>query len=73
MARIAGREIELIPGTPAVGGTSRRCPDISKLAQLGYKPRVPLDEGLKRTLDWYWHGEHLAPMAGRHRGGRPIC
>ena len=36
------------------GSTARRCPDISKLARLGYKPRVPLSEGLKPTLDWYW-------------------
>jgi nucleoside-diphosphate-sugar epimerase len=54
IARAGGREIEPIAGPPAAGGTLRRCPDISKLARLGYKPRVPLDEGLKTTLDWYW-------------------
>jgi nucleoside-diphosphate-sugar epimerase len=54
IARAGGREIEPIAGPPAAGGTLRRCPDISKLARLGYKPRVPLDEGLKPTLDWYW-------------------
>ena len=27
----------------APGGTPRRCPDISKLGRLGYKPRVPLE------------------------------
>jgi nucleoside-diphosphate-sugar epimerase len=57
----AGRAIELIPGTLAAGGTMRRCPDISKLAKLGYKPRVPLDEGLETTLDWYWSHADLAP------------
>jgi nucleoside-diphosphate-sugar epimerase len=54
IARAGGREIEPIAGPPAAGGTLKRCPDISKLARLGYKPRVPLDEGLKPTLDWYW-------------------
>jgi nucleoside-diphosphate-sugar epimerase len=54
IARAGGREIEPVAGPPAAGGTRRRCPDISKLARLGYKPRVPLDEGLKPTLDWYW-------------------
>jgi nucleoside-diphosphate-sugar epimerase len=54
IACTAGREIELISEAPAAGGALRRCPDISKLAGLGYKPRVPLDEGLKLTLDWYW-------------------
>jgi nucleoside-diphosphate-sugar epimerase len=63
VARAAGREIELVSGPPAAGGTPRRCPDISKLAKLGYKPRVPLDQGLKATLDWYWRNAELAPKA----------
>jgi nucleoside-diphosphate-sugar epimerase len=63
IAAHAGREIELVPGNAAVGGTMRRCPDISKLAKLGYKPRVPLNEGLAPTLDWYWQHAELAPKA----------
>lgn len=35
------------------GGTSRRCPDISKLRKLGYSPKINLDEGLRVTVDWY--------------------
>jgi nucleoside-diphosphate-sugar epimerase len=54
IAAHARREIELVPGPPQLGGTMRRCPDISKLARLGYKPRVPLERGLPPTLDWYW-------------------
>lgn len=61
IAAVCGREIDLIAGKPMAGGTTRRCPDISKLAKLGYKPRVPLSEGLKPTLDWYWRNVHLAP------------
>jgi nucleoside-diphosphate-sugar epimerase len=60
VARAAGREIALVKGAPAKGGTPRRCPDISKLAKLGYKPRMPLDQGLKVTLDWYWRNADLA-------------
>jgi nucleoside-diphosphate-sugar epimerase len=59
-ARAAGREIDLVAGPLAAGGTPRRCPDISKLAALGYKPRVSLDEGLKPTLEWYWRNADLA-------------
>ncbi len=62
-AAAVGREIELIAGPLQAGGTPRRCPDISKLAALGYKPRVPLDAGLKPTLDWYWQHADLAPKA----------
>jgi nucleoside-diphosphate-sugar epimerase len=61
VARAAGREVDLVAGEAAAGGTLRRCPDISKLAGLGYKPRVPLDEGLRPTLDWYWRNADLAP------------
>jgi nucleoside-diphosphate-sugar epimerase len=63
MAKLAGREIELVPGPLQAGGTPRRCPDISKLARLGYKPAVPLDLGLKATLDWYWRNSDLAPKS----------
>ena len=57
----AGRNIDLVGGKLQAGGTMRRCPDISKLAKLGYKPRVPLAEGLKATVDWYWRNTDLAP------------
>ena len=61
VAAAAGRTIEIVPGPLQAGGTPRRCPNISKLAKLGYKPRVPLDEGLKPTVDWYWRNADLAP------------
>ncbi|MFH1408348.1 MAG: NAD-dependent epimerase/dehydratase family protein [Nanoarchaeota archaeon] len=31
----------------------RRCPDITKLKQLGYDPKVMLKEGLARTMKWH--------------------
>ena len=63
MAAMAGREIVLAPSDLQEGSTPRRCPDISKLAALGYRPRVPLDEGLPATLKWYWDHESVAPAA----------
>ena len=27
--------------------------DISKIKKLGYKPQVGIDEGMKKTFDWY--------------------
>ena len=36
------------------GSTNRRCPDISKSKnELGYAPKVRLEDGLKKTLTWY--------------------
>jgi nucleoside-diphosphate-sugar epimerase len=61
MAAVAGRAIALEPSAVLQGSTPRRCPDISKLAKLGYRPRVPLDQGLPPTLDWYWNHEDMAP------------
>jgi nucleoside-diphosphate-sugar epimerase len=63
MAAIAGREIALRPSAVLAGSTRRRCPDVSKVAALGYAPRVPLDEGLPPTLKWYWDHEDMAPAA----------
>lgn len=38
---------------------NRRCPDISKARrELGYEPRVSLEDGLRRSLIWY--GENRA-------------
>jgi nucleoside-diphosphate-sugar epimerase len=35
---------------------SRRCPDITKArTELGYEPRVALEDGLRRALTWYAH------------------
>ncbi len=61
IAALAGREIELIAGQAAMGGTQRRCPDIAKLGTLGYSPQVPLAVGLPSTVDWYWTHPELKP------------
>lgn len=53
IGRCFGREVEVVPGPPAVGSTSRRCPDIGKLRALGYRPSVDLADGLRRTVRWY--------------------
>jgi len=37
----------------AKGGTLIRCPDISKIKKIGFKPKYSLSEGLKKTIAWY--------------------
>jgi nucleoside-diphosphate-sugar epimerase len=56
-SRILGHaeiDARLEPRTAANDPIGRRCPDLS-LARtvLGYEPKVTLDEGLARTVDWY--------------------
>lgn len=50
---ILGVRLTLTPGPLRAGGTPRRCPDITKLAALGYTPEVSLTEGLTETVQWY--------------------
>ena len=59
VARCFGREIRVVPGELRLGGTPRRCPDITRICKLGYKPSVSLGEGLATTVDWY--RRNLAP------------
>lgn len=63
VAQAAGQTIDLATGDILPGSTLRRCPDISKLEKLGYKPRVPLAEGLPPTVRWYWENAGLAPQS----------
>ncbi len=48
-----GREIEIVAGAEAKGGTPRRCPDTAKLATLGYQPKYSLRDGLPLMARWY--------------------
>ncbi|MBI2821336.1 MAG: NAD-dependent epimerase/dehydratase family protein, partial [Acidobacteria bacterium] len=61
VAHYFGRTIEVVPGKPAEGGTPRRCPDITRLRNLGFQPGVPFREGLRMTAKWYDENAVLAP------------
>jgi nucleoside-diphosphate-sugar epimerase len=61
VARHFRREIEIEPGKPAEGATPRRCPDISKITALGFKPQVALEAGIEVTACWYDANSCKAP------------
>jgi dTDP-glucose 4,6-dehydratase len=49
-----GKPTSLIKPVPDRPGHDRRyCLDTTKLRGLGWAPREPFDEGLRRTIDWY--------------------
>jgi UDP-glucose 4-epimerase len=56
-----GRPIEIVCGPPAPGGTNRRCPDITKIKKLGYRPQYTLRDALPAVVRWY--DEHTASPA----------
>ena len=60
VGRVFGREISIVPGEAASGGTPRRCPDISKIRALGYQPKISLEDGIAQTARWYIENAHLA-------------
>ncbi len=53
IGRVLGVQLNLVPGELREGGTKRRCPDITKLAALGYEPSYSLSRGLESTVRWY--------------------
>lgn len=53
LGAVMGGELVIEPSAAAEGGTPRRCPDISKMRAIGYDPKIDLDEGLRRTAEWY--------------------
>jgi nucleoside-diphosphate-sugar epimerase len=53
VARAFAREVVIEQGPLQLGSTQRRCPDISKLRALGYRPRVPLRRAIDETVAWY--------------------
>ncbi|RKZ54228.1 MAG: NAD-dependent dehydratase [Candidatus Parabeggiatoa sp. nov. 3] len=53
LGQILDININIIPGSLRPGGTTRRCPNISKLSQLGYQPQIDLKAGLTHSVKWY--------------------
>lgn len=51
----SGLSIDLVAGLSPIGGTNRRCPDNLKIRQLGYQQKVTLDDGIKKTYQWYFN------------------
>ncbi len=56
-------EVTIVPGELRAGGTTRRCPDITKARALGYEPQVSLEDGVARTARWY-ADQTLRDLAG---------
>lgn len=52
-AKVYGIKINIVKGDLLEGSPKRRCPDISKIKKFGFSPKISLEEGLKKTIEWY--------------------
>lgn len=53
MKRVVGFEGELIFDTSKSDGAPRKLIDVSRLSAMGWQYSVELEDGLKRTYDWW--------------------
>jgi nucleoside-diphosphate-sugar epimerase len=64
-----GADVEPEYGAPRPGDVRHSMADIGAItAELGYAPRVGIEEGIARTVDWY---HQASPGAGPGGAGRP--
>ena len=47
------RRVVVMPSEAPLGGTMRRCPDITKLTTLGFRSKYTLRDGVWPTAAWY--------------------
>ena len=57
LAQLLGIRISLKRSEGPLGGTTRRCPSIAKIRDLGFEPEWSLTDGLKETVAWYLRAE----------------
>jgi UDP-glucose 4-epimerase len=66
IARVVGKTLQIVPLPVTAGSPPRRCPDMTKTAQLtGYESRIGLEEGIHSTYEWYRTNVFEAERAGR--------
>jgi dTDP-glucose 4,6-dehydratase/UDP-glucose 4-epimerase len=53
VANYFSRELEIQSDTLTQGSTERRCPNINKMRNLDFNPRISLELGLPPTIEWY--------------------
>lgn len=53
IAEIVGYEGETMWDTSKPDGTPQKLLDVSKLTEIGWRSKISLEEGLRRTIDWY--------------------
>jgi GDP-L-fucose synthase len=70
IVQITGYRGEILWDNSRPDGQARRLMDVTKAKRdLGFEPRISLQEGLRLTVNWYWRhrveGRKASSMAGR--------
>jgi GDP-L-fucose synthase len=58
IARVAGFQGRLVFDDSKPDGTPRKILDVSRIHALGWKARIPLEEGIAATYKWYLRSRH---------------
>jgi len=53
VAKVVGIDAELVFDTSKPDGTPRKLLDTSRLRQLGWQPRITLEDGIRDTYQWF--------------------
>lgn len=59
MRDVVHPDAELVFDSSKPDGMPRKVLDVSKLSALGWKPTIPLREGIESTYEWYLAQDHL--------------
>jgi GDP-L-fucose synthase len=55
IAKVVGFTGEIMWNSDVPNGTLRKVLNVDKIKELGWEPKISLEEGLKKTYDWYCH------------------
>jgi GDP-L-fucose synthase len=53
VCRVVGFKGEIVSDTSKPDGTPRKLLDVSRLNSLGWKAKIPLEEGIRQTYEWF--------------------
>ena len=53
LIKLLKKDLKIITSSKSFYNANRRLPDLTKLKKLGYKPKINLNKGLNKTIDWY--------------------
>ena len=62
LVRVIGYEGRLAFDVTKPDGTPRKLMDVSRLAAMGWRPEIGLEDGLRQTYGWFL--EHQAEIRG---------